>query len=215
MTFNELQKNYWQKDTAGSKLTIDSDMLLQEVRRSKELFESVILSRDIREVAAGIFAVLCCLGFAFFFFYHGLNVVAWVLALTTLFDLWVVAFFIVDRIVQRKRCPSRGESLTACIEDSLTQVRHQIWLLKNVFWWYLLPPGIGMVIFFGTVYWQIHSVGKSALIQLFINLALVALVFWGVYWLNQYAVRKDLKPRKDELESLLKNLANGDNAMPS
>ncbi len=46
-------------------------------------------------------------------------------------------------------------------------------------------------------------------------LLFVVLVFWGVYWLNQYAVRKGLIPRKEELEAMLKNLANGDNAMPS
>jgi hypothetical protein len=215
MTFNELQKNYWQKDTTVAKLTIDSNLLLREVMRNKKLFESIILSRDIREVAAGILGILFCLGFTVFFFYKGLNVVAWVLAISILFDLWVVMFFIADRIFQRKKRPSRGESLTVCVEDSLTQVNHQIWLLKNMLWWYLLPPGIGMTAFFVTVYWQIRAVGESAIIQLFINLALVTLVFWGAYWLNQYAVRKELIPRKKELEAMLKNLANGDNAMPS
>jgi hypothetical protein len=209
MTFNELQKNYWQKDIACSKLTIDSNLLLREVMRNKKLFESVILSRDIREAAAGILGILFCLGFAVFFFYKGLNVVAWVLTISTLFDLWVIAFFIADRIFQRKKSPSRGESLTACLEDSLTQVNHQIWLLKNVLWWYLLPPGIGMTAFFVTVYWQIHAVGWSAIIQLVINLALAIIVFWGTYWLNQYAVRKELTPRKQELEELLNGLANG------
>ena len=32
------------------------------------------------------------------------------------------------------------------------------------------------------------------------------LVFWGIYWLNQLCVRKDLEPRRRELEALLQRL---------
>ena len=34
----------------------------------------------------------------------------------------------------------------------------------------------------------------------------VVLVYWGIYGLNQYAVRKNLEPRRQELESLLAGL---------
>ena len=57
MTFNELQKNYWQKDAAASKLIIDSDMLIREVKRNKDAFESSIFWRDFREVAVSIIMV--------------------------------------------------------------------------------------------------------------------------------------------------------------
>jgi hypothetical protein len=119
----------------------------------------------------------------------------------------VVLFFIFDRAVQRKKHPSRDKSLTTCIEDSLTQVNHQIWLLKNVLWWYLLPPGIGIIICFGFFAWQLHVAGKPVLIGLLGRSSFVGLVFLGVYLLNQRAVRKDLMPRKQELESLLKTLS--------
>jgi hypothetical protein len=207
MTFNELQKT-WQKDTSSSKLTIDSNLLLQEVKRNKEFFESAIFWRDVREVAAGTFAILGLLGFAVFFFYRALMLAALGSTVAALFALWVVLFFIFDRTIQRKRHPSRDKSLTACIEDSLAQVNHQIWLLKNVLWWYLLPPGIGIVICFGFFAWQGHIAGKPVLIAILKNLAFIALIFWGVYLLNRRAVRKDLMPRKQELESLLKNLSN-------
>jgi hypothetical protein len=207
MTFDELQKT-WQKDTSISKLTIDSDLLLREVKRNKEHFESTIFWRDVREVAAGTFAILGFLGFAVFFFYRGLTLVALGSAVAALFVLWVVLFFIADRVVQRKRRPSQDKSLIACIEDSLRQLNHQIWLLKNVFWWYLLPPGIGVLVLVGSIAWQRHAAGKPVLIAILENLAFVALVFWGVYLLNRRAVRKDLMPRKVELESLLKTLTN-------
>jgi hypothetical protein len=210
MTFNELQKT-WQRDTSSSKLTIDSDMLLREVRRNKEAFESTIFWRDVLEVAAGTFAILASLGFAVFFFYRGITLVALGSAVAGLFMLWVALFFIADRIIQRKRRPNRDESLTMCIEDSLRQVNHQIWLLKNVFWWYLLPPGIGVLVLIGSIawqIWQIHVVVKLMLMTLMTILAFVAFVFWVAYLLNQRAVRKDLMPRKQELESLLNSLTN-------
>ncbi len=210
MTFDELQKT-WQKDASDSKLTIDSNILLREVKRNRESFASIILSRDVREISAGIFVVLCFWGFAGFFLYHGLKLVAWTSALSTIFYLWVILFFIIDRAIQRKKRSAPCESLMEYAEDSLVQVNHQIWLLKNMFWWYLLPPAIGLVIFFGSTAWQTRTLGKIALIRLFLRLTLGALIFWGVYCLNQWAVRKDLNPRKDELESLLKNLGNDSN----
>lgn len=209
MTFNELQKT-WQKDTSSTKLAVDPDLLLREVKRNKEHFESAIFWRDVREVAAGTLAILGLLGFAVFFFYRGLTLVALGSAVAALFALWVVLFFIVDRTIQRKRGPSRDKSLIACIDDSLRQLNHQIWLLKNVFWWYLLPPGIGVLVLYGSIAWQTwqrHAAGKPVLIALLEYLTFVAFVFWGVYLLNQRAVRKDLMPRKVELESLLKNLS--------
>jgi len=36
------------------------------------------------------------------------------------------------------------------------------------------------------------------------------LLFWGVYLLNQRAVRKELNPRKEELEQLLNSLKDAD-----
>jgi hypothetical protein len=208
MTFDELQKKYWQKDTAGSKLTIDSDMLIREVKRNKDAFKSCVFWRDFREVAVSIVMVGV--------FLHGAfkskdNIwVAGSLVVVAITCLYVAAFFLVDRRLQRKKDPRHTDPLLACIESSLTQVNHQIWLLKNVFWWYLLPPGAGISLFFFVVAWNLFKVlpAGQVLLGFLVVMLILILVFWGVYWLNQYAVRKDLKPRRDELESLLKNLSN-------
>ncbi len=36
------------------------------------------------------------------------------------------------------------------------------------------------------------------------------LLYWGIYWLNQWAIRKELAPRKKELEELLSSLENAE-----
>jgi hypothetical protein len=208
MTYNELQKT-WQKDTSASRLTIDSNTLFREVKRNKESFESAIFWRDFREVAVAIIMVGV-------FIYRAVKVndkmwEAGSFVVLAVMCLYVAAFFPVDRHIQRKKVAKYTDSLRACIESSLMQVEHQIWLLKNVFWLYLLPLGAGIALFFIVVGWSLFKVLPAArvLSVCLASTSLVALVFWGVYWLNQHAVRKELIPRKQELEALLRNLANG------
>ncbi len=198
MTFNELQKT-WQKDTSSSKLTIDSDMLLREVKRNKEHFESTIFWRDVRE-AGGSFVL------AVFLLYQGMKSNLWSLYLPALACIFVGVFMVIDRVIQKKKPPKPSDSLAGCIKISLAQVEHQIWLLRNVLWWYLLPFAIGISLFWGHIGWQVRNNNRTGLI--FIGGCFVGLIilYTGIYYLNQYAVRKELVPRKRELESLLNNL---------
>jgi hypothetical protein len=214
MKFDELQKT-WQQNATRSKLTIDSDMLLREVKRNKSAFESTIFWRDFREVAVGLIMAGV---FLYCTFKSKDNMwVAGSFVVIAISMLYVVAFFIVDRRLQRKKNARHTDPLLACIESSLTQVNHQIWLLKNVFWWYLLPPAVGLAVFFRVSTWDLckNLSAAKVLPMLGVILLFEVLVFWGVYWLNQYVVRKGLMPRKEELEAMLKNIANGDKAMPS
>jgi hypothetical protein len=89
---------------------------------------------------------------------------------------------------------------------TLLWMEHQIWLLRNIFWWYLLPPGAAITVFPAHRAWQSRDDGLPALAE-FVAIALVfALVGWFIYWLNQYVVRKQLEPRRQELQALLKSL---------
>ena len=139
MTFNELQKT-WRDQQAGDKLAIDTDLLLNEVKRNKKNFESTIFWRDAREVGVGI--VMFPL-----FVYWGLKYKFWSLHVIALSIAFIVVFMVADRILSYRRQPQCNDTLLGCIESSLRQVKHQIWLLKNVLWWYLMPPSIGIGIF--------------------------------------------------------------------
>lgn len=208
MTFDELQKNYWQKDAAGSKLTIDSDMLIREVRRNKSAFESSIFWRDFREVAVAVIMVGV---FLYDAFKRAENMwIAGSYVILAMTCLYVAAFFIIDHHLQRKKGPRHTDPLLACVESSLTQVEHQIWLLRNVFWLYLLPLGAGVAMVLIAINCHLFKVlsAKLVLSECLVVTLIVVLVFWGVYLLNRRAVRKDLMPRKVELESLLKTLTN-------
>ena len=197
MTFDELQEK-WQSQQRGFTLTIDSDMLLKEIKRNKKYFESVVYSRDIREAGVAIAMFL-------FFGYVGLQDNFWPSLLLALLVLFIAVFLIADRIVQKRKRPKTSQSLSGCIQASLHEVNHQIWLLKNVFWWYLLPPFAGMAIFVGYVAWDARDHLGWFMFDITSMVAVILLV-WFIYRLNQKAVREDLFPLKQELEDLLSSL---------
>ena len=104
------------------------------------------------------------------------------------------------------------QPLVKIVQDSLNQVDHQIWLLRNVFWWYLLPFIIPILAFFAHVTWSTWIPSEGWLSTLFsvcffLFLAVFLFAMYGfVYWLNQNAVRTQLQPRRNELSQLLTSL---------
>jgi hypothetical protein len=200
MNFDELQKQ-WQSQSGGFKLSIDADVLLKEVQRNKESFESTVFWRDVREV--GVALVLAPL-----FLCQAAKSASWSLSLPGFACIFVGVFMIADRIFQKRKYPKSNNSLVNCIEISSAQVQHQIWLLKNVLWWALLPLGISIAVFWGDVAWQVRNDNGTGL--RFIGECFVGLIvlYAGIYYLNQWAVRKYLIPRRQELEQLLRSLQN-------
>ncbi len=198
MNFEELQKA-WQCQDPGAKVLINADGLLNEVRRNQRQFRMTIFWRDVREV--GVAFLLTVL-----FLYLGMRHHDWTDAVLALACFGVGTFMVVDRLLQRSKQPASSDSLKTCIEGSLLQVNHQIWLLKNVLWWYLMPFTVALGISIGHSAWRTSNPGFPALMIGVISALFVALVYWGIYRLNQYAVRKSLEPRRQELETLLAGL---------
>ena len=71
--------------------------------------------------------------------------------------IWGAAFLLVDRMRHKQKPGEPGEPLLESVKESLTQVEHQIWLLRNVFWWYLLPFTIPILVFFAQVTWRVSE----------------------------------------------------------
>jgi len=203
MDFDELQKT-WQQVQDGSKLIIDTDVLTNEVKRNKKAFESFIFRRDALEVTAGIIVAVIFL-FGAVKFRHNL-LLAGSLIFMAAYGTYLAIFFPVDRALQRRKAPLQTGSLHDCINVSLTQINHQIWLLKNVFWWYLLPCAVPVTLYLIVVYWYKASHDWVTIIMFSISILIVILTLWWAYRLNQSAVKKHLIPRKEELEQLLASL---------
>jgi hypothetical protein len=191
----------WQTQTSQTRLTIDADLLLKEVRRNQQNFTATIFWRDVREVGVALLLVPV-------WFYMGARLsLPWTWYLTVPALLWIAGFMLADRLRHKRQPPGPGEPLRQSVESSLAQVEHQIWLLRNVFWWSLLPAALAAFAFFGQVSWSVPFGGWwMALLTLAVLVSIVTVVFVGIYLLNQTAVRCGLDPRRQELEALLSSL---------
>jgi hypothetical protein len=192
-------KPAWQ---AQPRPSIDPELLLAEVRRNQRWFAAALFWRDVREVGVGLLMVPLWV-------YLGSALAlpwTWYLMLPTL--VWVPGFLLVDRFRRRRRPPDPGEPLVRCVQESLAQVEHQIWLLRNVGWWGLLPFAVPAMAFIGHVGWQVSGAGWMTAVIIAGVSAVVGLILAVLYRVNQAAVRKELEPRRRELQALLAGLGN-------
>src|SRR3954471_16719577 len=190
----------WHTQSSQTRVTVDANLLLKEMQRSQRSFRATIFRRDFREVVIGVLMLPL-------WFYLGRRLSlpwAWYLGIPAI--TWVVLFIVVDRIRQKQQPNEPGEPLLDCAKGSLIQVEHQIWLLRNVFWWYLLPCTIAIFGFFAQVAWLRHSGFWPITLALVPYVLFLVVVYGFVYYLNQRAVRRELEPRRHELVTLLTTL---------
>ena len=190
----------WQGQSSQTRLMVDAELLLKEVQRNQRHFTATIFWRDVREVGTALLMVPL-------WFYLGVKLsLPWTWYLTVPVLVWVAGFMLADRMRHKRQPPASGEPLRPRVESSLAQVEHQIWLLRNVFWWYLLPIALPVLAFFGQMAWLVRSGGwwTAPVVALLVLPAVIALA--AAYRLNQDAVRSELEPRRQELETLLMSL---------
>jgi len=190
----------WRAESSQAPLDVDGGLLVEEVRRRDREFSAKLFWRDVREAGVAI-----------------LLVPVWILMGVTLSPPWtwyltvpVLAWVGVAMLADLRRHTWRGGEtegpLREGVERSLAEVRRQIRLLRNGFWGYLLPLGISIMAFLSHLAWQVRSGGWAAVAIPGVVFAGGAVVFWGVYQMNQDAIRKELEPRERELEGLLGRL---------
>jgi len=190
----------WKADAAQTRVTIDADVMSQEVQRSHRGFQSTIFWRDVREV--GVSLLLLPIWFVMGFTMS----LPWTWYLTVPALIWVTGFILVDRRLHPQRPSEPGEPLLYNVKESLRQVEHQIWLLRNVFWWYLLPFSISIMAFFLHVTWQITGVWWAFVILAGFPALFLLVIYGWIYRLNQSAVREQLEPRRQDLLKLVASL---------
>ena len=191
----------WQTDSAQARVTVNADRLLSEVQRHQQGFRATIFWRDFREV---VFALLMIptwiyLGYKFS--------TLWTFYLTVPALIFVAGFMLVDRVLHRRRSIDPNEPLLPCVKESLTEVEHQIQLLRRIFWWYLLPPAISIMAFFVHVSWLSATNWWQFFVFLMPQGLLLFVVYAGTYFINLRTLKVDLEPRRIELLMLLSSLS--------
>ncbi len=190
----------WRSTAAQTEVKIDMDLLAKAVQKSHRGFQSTIYLRDCREVGVSFLMLI-------YWVYKGLTAtMPWTWWLTVPALIWVAGYILLDRKRHPQRPSEPGEPLAFYAKEALTQVEHQIWLLRNVFWWYLLPFTISMMAFFLHVSWNVFSTWWSFSLSVVFWSLFVLVIYGGIYWLNQHAVRKQLEPRRQDLLKLVASL---------
>jgi hypothetical protein len=194
----------WHAHSSQARVTVDADLLLKEVQHNQREFRATMLRRDIIEVGVGLLLLP-------YWIYKGrTSSLPWTWWLGVPAIIWVVGFFLVDRMRHPQTPSNPGRPLLSCVKDSLSQMEHQIWLLRNVFWWYLLPFTIALLAIFGQVAWQSGVATNDWLAALAFGTFLfvfVGALYSFIYYLNQRAVRTQLEPRRQEVLALLASLS--------
>lgn len=187
----------WDQQSAPDLPETEIESLLGSVRRHHRAFRRSIFWRDIRESLVGLLL-------AAFFSYVAFSETGYARAgacVLVAACVGVTVAFCWTRFRARRIRPAGDHDLRKEIEASLAEVEFQICLLRNVRWWYLMPLAFGLLAWlFGSV---IESPTLPSVVGFVLVLPIIGLVFAWVERLNHKAIREDLSPRAESLQSLI------------
>ena len=196
MTDEDL-KNIWAQQRASERSVPVAPEDVWRLAGESERFESTIFWRDVREWAATVVVA----GVLLFYVFrqptiHWLPIGAAILACLPMTYVAIIR--------QKRPAAEPSRSLTDHLRESIASVRHQVRLLRSVLWWYLAPLALSLLLIQidATRTGRVHFDGK-----LLLSSVVTVGVFFGIWKLNQRAVRIDLEPRLRALEKTLAELA--------
>lgn len=186
MNLDEL-KPAWKKQQAdlGNNRVDD---LAKLVRSKGRWLDKTLLRRDLVESAACVLAI-CLFGPSFFTATTVIGKIGVALIVFAAIEIMVVL-----NATRAWRPTEPHVSLGDFTRERISQVDRQIFLLKNVNWWYSGPILVGC---------SLISLGRDPLGIALVSLVLFLLMGWFLHWLNQRAVRTQLMPLRKELVAAL------------
>lgn len=191
MTLDEYS-DLWRSETSDTNAP-DEERLLERVREESESFDRKIRRRDLLEMLAGVIVAAA-------FGYEAATVETWMARLGALIVVGSSAFIVWWLRRARKAGPARSADLPVAdrLRAERERVEIQIRLLESVLWWYVGPLAVGAALFVVGL-----ETGTTATA---LTLCVIAGGSGFVWWLNRRAVRHGLRPRRDRLTRLLRNL---------
>jgi hypothetical protein len=195
MNDDELKK-LWQQQPLRNPPT--AAQLISAMQKQTSQLRRCLDARDVRELLACAFVIII-FGVFYFTVYRE--------PISRLGDLIIIGstIFIAWKIIRTRRTTPPappGATTVESLRAELNSVRAQSRSLGSVQWWYLLPGFIGLLV--ATWGLRIDLYTKIGCTLFFI--AVDALI----YWLNQWARRKQLLPLEARLESLLHSAETGE-----
>ena len=188
-------KQLWQRQVLAPPAKLPDAQVVQGMKQKMSQFGRTIFWRDVREVAA-------CLLVIGLFLPGYFQTTTWLAQTGCLVEVFG-AIFIAFRLIYSKRRDDRNltaDSLRGYLLHERCKIETQIRLLSTVLWWYILPLYVGAVM-------VAFGVGGSRGMIFKVTFAVFyAVICGGIWWLNQYAVKKHLLPLKAELDQTLQEI---------
>lgn len=194
---NDDIKDLWQSQPARAQRPQDIAEMVPLVRARAREIEKMASGRDYRETLAAVALAAGCV-------WLGIRqAMPWTWYLIVPGLLWVGAFLGAEKRRRGRIQPTPEDSLRTHLERSLVTVEREMQLLRTVAWWYLLPVGVPMAVFLAHLAWLSRSeTGSAPAVVVSVLLAMLA-VGWGLFAINQRAVKTELMGRRDEVRRIL------------
>ncbi len=187
-------RSQWQNSNRELLTPTEREELIARVCRRAEKFGSEIFRRDAIETIVGL-VLSVVFGMMFIAFDMPLAKVGSGMAVVSI-------LYIIFRLHRTRTCvrpPRPDASVRDFCGAEIERLDRQIQQSRSILWWYIAPCLFSAnLVFFGLAGFGWVSAGYFLFTILF---------GWGVYWLNQYAVRKSMLPVRDELSALLNDLS--------
>ncbi len=206
MTPDDELKSAWKAQPLPRQITMNAEVLLQQIRGNKARFTSEILWSAVFMILGWVVMAFGIIGFGIFcmvrrgapweamsgFFLLGIILLA------------IAAYTALDRFRQMRRV-SLSAPVLACAEENLALVRHEIQLWGNVLWWYLLPLALGVEASVLALAWTqgVHWLVSPLALRM---LGFLVILTLGGSWFSRWYLHTYYEPRRQELEALLREL---------
>ena len=207
MTSDDELKSAWKAQPLPRQITMNADVLLQQLRGNKARFTSEILWSAVFMILGWVVMAFGIIGFGIFcmvrrgapweamsgFFLMGIIMLA------------VAAYTALDRFRLMRRV-SHSAPVLACAEESLALVRHEIQLWGNVLWWYLLPLTLGVeaaVLAIMCTVEGVHGLVSPIVLK---GLGTGVILMLGGWWFCRWYLHTYYEPWRQELEALVREL---------
>ncbi len=160
-----------------------------KARCSADLFRRKIFQRDMAETAGAALGVC--------FFLPGIFLSENVMERTG-FVIVIVGACIIPLVLWwgRKRpvLAASTANFREFVDAEIHFMRRQVWLIRNVVWWYILPCYIGMVVFFLSMRSPYRDTVDDLAIIKYVAVAIATIVMVFIWRVNQSARKKYLEP---------------------
>lgn len=202
--------NIWKQSVDGMKLNINHTALIEELKRNMGRLDRNLRNRNIMEIAVAIAMIPAFIYLSIEVPFYGFK------ADCLLMLLWFI--YIIYKFISTRNSKAEGLDnlpLKTQLAEQRKYLMKEVKLLKEVLYWYLLPPYIAQIIMVaGLAFrpesnWQNtfleHILPMGTFSQIFYILA-VSVFYCFILQLNKKAIKNELMPAIFEIEKIEEQL---------